>query len=83
MNPQKLLNYQLQNLETSLNIIILWEMFKLLKGKKTKLVLYTYDSFLLDFNKEDSDILQNILEIFKSYNLSIQIKQGVNYQEMF
>jgi hypothetical protein len=58
-------------------------MFKLLKGKKTKLVLYTYDSFLLDFNKEDSDILQNILEIFKSYNLSIQIKQGVNYQEMF
>ena len=29
MNPQKLLNYLLQNLETSQNILILWDIFKI------------------------------------------------------
>ena len=36
MKPQKLLNYLLQNLETSFNVCIMWDIFKLLKGKKTK-----------------------------------------------
>ena len=39
MNPQKLFNYVLQNLETATNVCILWEILKLLKGKNTKLVL--------------------------------------------
>jgi hypothetical protein len=64
MNPQKLLNYLIQNLETAYNVNILWEVFKILKNKKTKLVLYTYDSFLLDwsdderecFNRDSKDI---------------------------
>ena len=53
MNPQKLFNYVLQNLETSTNVLILWDIFCLLKGKKTKLVLYTYDSFLLDVAEDE------------------------------
>jgi hypothetical protein len=36
MNPQKLLNYVIQNLETAYNVNILWEVFKILKNKKTK-----------------------------------------------
>ena len=48
MNPQKLFNYILQNLETSTNVLILWDILCILRGYKTKLVLYTYDSFLLD-----------------------------------
>ena len=47
MKPQKLLNYLLQNLETAMNVRILWKIFKSLKGRKTKLVLYTYDSFFV------------------------------------
>ena len=50
MNPQKLLNYVLQNLETANNVLILWDIFKILRGKNTKLVLYVYDSFLFDFD---------------------------------
>ena len=50
MNPQKLLNYVLQNLETANNVCILYDIFKVLRGKKTKLVLYVYDSFLFDSN---------------------------------
>jgi hypothetical protein len=31
-----------------MNVRILWEIFKILRGANTKLVLYTYDSFLFD-----------------------------------
>lgn len=53
MNPQKLMNYMMQSLETSRNILILKEVLRYLKDKKTKVVLYTYDSLLFDFDKED------------------------------
>lgn len=66
MNPQKLMNYLMQSLETSRNILILKEVLRYLKDKKTKLVLYTYDALLFDFNKEDGketlEKLQEILE---------------------
>jgi len=41
MNPQKLFNYLLQGYETAQNILILWDMMRILIGKNTKLVLYT------------------------------------------
>jgi hypothetical protein len=80
MNPQKLLNYVLQNLETSTNVCILWEIFKILKGKNTKLVLYVYDSFLFDVDKTEKDTLKEILDIFKKYKLQVKFKKGKNYQ---
>ena len=79
MNPQKLLNYVLQNLETANNILILYEIFKILKGKNTKLVLYVYDSFLFDVDKNERDVLKEIAKIFENKNLKIKIKKGINY----
>jgi hypothetical protein len=79
MNPQKLFNYLLQNLETSMNVCILWDVFCLLKGKKTKLVLYTYDSFLFDWDEEEINLMENIKQIFKKYELNIKTKQGYDY----
>ena len=79
MNPQKLFNYLLQNLETSTNVCILWEIIKLLKGKKTKLVLYTYDAFLLDVCKEEKDVIKKILKVFNKYKLKVKIKHGDSY----
>ena len=79
MNPQKLLNYLLQNLETSTNVLILWDIFKLLRGKETKLVLYVYDSFLLDYDESETEVLEQIKEIFKQRNLQIKIKTGTDY----
>jgi hypothetical protein len=79
MNPQKLLNYVLQNLETANNVLILYEIFKILKGKNTKLVLYVYDSFLFDVDKNERDVLEKIVEIFKNKNLQVKIKKGINY----
>jgi hypothetical protein len=82
MNPQKLLNYVLQNLETANNILILYEIFKILRGKNTKLVLYVYDSFLFDVDKGEKEIFAQILEIFKEKNLQIKFKKGTNYNNI-
>jgi hypothetical protein len=79
MKPQKLLNYLLQNLETAYNVCILWEIIKLLKNCKTKLVLYTYDSFLFDFDKEEKDVMESIINLFKQYKLKIKTNYGDTY----
>lgn len=78
MNPQKLFNYILQNLETATNVCILIEMHKLLRGKKTKLVLYTYDSFLFD-NAADENLIDEIKDIFNKRKLQIKVKHGSSY----
>jgi hypothetical protein len=78
MNPQKLFNYILQNLETATNVCILIEIHKLLKGKKTKLVLYTYDSFLFDYDASE-DLKNDIENIFKKKKLQIKVKNGTSY----
>ena len=67
MNPQKLMNYIMQSLETSRNILVLKEVLRFLKDKKTKLVLYTYDALLFDFDKEDGkETLEKLQEILES-----------------
>ena len=78
MNPQKLFNYVLQNLETSTNVCILMEIHKLLRGKNTKLVLYTYDSFLFDYDASE-DLINEIENIFKNKGLQIKVKNGSSY----
>ena len=79
MNPQKLFNYLLQNLETSTNVRILWEIIKLLKNHNTKLVLYTYDAFLLDMDNDEKELIKKILKVFEKHNLKTKIKHGTNY----
>ena len=79
MNPQKLFNYILQNMETSINIQILLKIHKILLGKYSKIVLYTYDSFLIDWDEDEENELEQIKDIFKEMNLSIKINRGKNY----
>ena len=67
MHPQKLMNYIMQSLETSRNILILKDVLRYLKDKKTKLVLYTYDALLFDFHKEDGkETLKELQEILET-----------------
>ena len=79
MNPQKLFNYVLQNLETSMNVRILWDMFCILRNCKTKLVLYTYDSFLFDLDDSEENMLEEIRNVFKKYQLNIKEIEGYDY----
>ena len=79
MKPQKLLNYILQNLETAMNIRILWDIYKLLKNRETKMVLYTYDSFLFDFKEGEDDLIEGIKNVFKKNKLYIKESYGSTY----
>ena len=46
--------------------MIIKELLKYLKDKKTTISLYTYDSIIMDFSKEDGkDTLENIKNIME------------------
>ena len=67
MHPQKLMNYIMQSLETSRNVLILKDVLGYLKNKETKLVLYTYDALLFDFHKKDGkETLEELKVILES-----------------
>ena len=76
MTPSKLLNYVIQSAETSNNVMLLGGILRLLRNRKTKLVLYTYDAFLFDFANEDKELLTEIKDII---HYPINIKQGNTY----
>jgi len=75
MHPQKLMNYMMQSLETSRNILILKDVLMFLQDKKSKLALYTYDAFVFDFDKSDGkETLESLEKI---------MNQGGNYPIKF
>jgi hypothetical protein len=76
VNKNKLFNYIVQSKETSTNVELLELVFNLLKDKKTKLVLYTYDAFLFDYSKEDDGLIQEIINILE---YPVSVKQGKTY----
>ena len=82
MNPQKLFNYVLQNLESAVNVCILMDIHKLLRAKNTKIVLYTYDSFLFQMGEDEEYLVNQIRQIFSQWKLSVKLKKGINYHNM-
>lgn len=75
MNPNKLFNYILQELETYNNLFILDNILKILEDKQSKLVLYTYDSFTLDIKDEEKWLVGEIENLFKEQQLKIKTTQ--------
>jgi hypothetical protein len=76
--PQKLLNYIVQNTETIFNVVQFSAIVNFLKDKKTKIILYTYDSILLDYDSSET-LLNSITSLLK-FNYST--KTGHNYAEI-
>lgn len=83
-NPTKLFNYILQATETEVAIQALKKVGQYLIGRKTKAVLYTYDSILFDFHKEDGvEVLNGIMEIMKLGNrFPIKVFAGESYDSV-
>jgi hypothetical protein len=79
VNPNKLFNYVLQNMETSNNVNILRDILKILRDKNTKLILYTYDAFLFDIDDSEMDVMDEIKNVFNKYKLKTKNKIGTNY----
>lgn len=79
----QILPYVLQNYETFHNVSIILKLNKLLKDKKTKLILYTYDSFLFDFSEHDGiNLIEDIRNILEEDGFKCGIKQGKNMHSM-
>ena len=84
MNPNKLFNYTIQLMETENNMKVLSELIPQIKEDKSKLILYSYDSFLLDFNMEDGlDYLKKVNGILEQDSkYPVKVSWGLNYHEM-
>lgn len=76
----KLFNFIIQNLETKFNVEKILKIEELLKGKKTKLVLITYDSFLFDVSAKDGKgLLIDIKNVLQENNMVVKYKYGKDY----
>ena len=86
MNKNKLFNYLIQLTETENNMRMLTDLIFHLKDfdYESKLVLYSYDSFLFDFNMKDGtgflSVIKNIIEQFGKY--PTKVSKGTNYHQM-
>ena len=82
MNPQKLFNYIIQHWETFNNVALLKNIHYILNGGRSKLILYTYDAFLIDTAKEDKEKIKAILDVFKQAKLKIKTSYGTDYNSL-
>ena len=84
MNPNKIFNYMIQLMETEYNIKMMGDLFNFMKDYKSKIVMYQYDSFLIDFNLADGkDFLvkaKNIIE--QNGKFPVKVAYGKDYNEM-
>lgn len=81
--PAKLFNYIIQNLETNTALAAAVGMNNVLKDSKSKIVLYTYDSFLIDLHKSDSHLLNKVItEMNYGGAYPVRVYYGSNYDEM-
>lgn len=84
MNANKLFNYTIQLMETENNMRVLSKLIPEIKDYQSKLILYSYDSFLLDFNMADGlDYLVKIKDILEQDGrYPVKVSWGINYHEM-
>lgn len=78
-NGNKMLSYLLQSYETYYSVLTINKISKYLNNKKSKLILTTYDSFLIDYSLEDGDIKQDIKTIME---FPSKLKIGTNYNNL-
>ena len=84
MNKNKIFNYLIQLMETENNMKMLTKLIPIMSGKKSQLVLYNYDSFLLDFYiPEGLNFIMKIKDIIEQKGkFPVKVSKGCNYHEM-
>jgi hypothetical protein len=80
LSPTKIFNYYVQSLETKSNVELVTKVLDYLEQKKTKIVLYTYDSILVDFSKEDGiETVTMIKQLLESTGYTVKMRKGTDY----
>ena len=84
MNAAKLLNYLLQSYETERNMAVIHNILLRTKAYSSKLILYTYDSFLYDFDKRDGATLVKLIqeELEQGGKFPVKLEIGPDYNNM-
>ena len=82
MNANKLFNYMLQATETELNMVILLKLMEFMKDMKSKIVLYTYDSYLLDIHPTEIGVLNELKILIEVNGFPTKVEAGNRYSEM-
>ena len=78
-NSQKFFNYILQATETEFNI----EVLNKLKEKGLPLpILYTYDSFLFEFDDSEVETIKKIKSVLESYGFPVKADWGSDYSKV-
>jgi hypothetical protein len=84
MNKNKVFNYLIQLMETENNMRMLTELIPKLDEYRSKLILYSYDSFLFDFYVPDGinflKKMKNAIE--QKGKFPVRVSKGSNYHEM-
>jgi hypothetical protein len=75
-NGQKFFNYLLQATETEFNIEV---MDKLKKEGLPLPILYTYDSFLFEFDNSEVETIKKIKTVLESYGFPVKADWGNDY----
>ena len=83
VNKNKLLNYYIQSYETERNLGVIKEVQDYLQEKNTKMILYTYDSFLFDFDiNEGLNTIKDLKNIVESKKFPTRIGAGTDYDSL-
>ena len=84
MNKNKLFNYLIQLTETESNMRMLTELIPEVDKYKSKLILYSYDSFLFDFYMPDGlNFLYKMKGIIEQNGkFPVKVGKGWNYHKM-
>jgi hypothetical protein len=81
--PATIFNYIMQAVEGEISIPVLGMVNNLLRNKRSKCVLYTYDSFLIDYCLDDGNILTEIREEMSlDGKFPTKVYMGDNYHDM-
>ena len=78
-NAQKFFNYILQATETEFNIEVL---NKLKENDLPLPILYTYDSFLFEFDESEVDTIKKIKSVLESYGFPVKADWGSDYSKV-
>ena len=78
-NAQKFFNYILQATETEFNIEVL---NKLKKLQLPLPILYTYDSFLFEFDDSEVETIKKVKSVLESYGFPVKADWGSDYSKV-
>ena len=81
--PNKVLNYMIQSAETHNNVISVRKVIDYLDNKQSKVILYTYDSFLVDYSLVDGkEVLKEVKKLLENNKYVVKVAYGNNYNSL-